>query len=62
MKKKNFFQEPEMAITALPGQLCMAKLSFFGIFGILFVITTVQATVVAYYVFQRLTGNCKKNF
>ncbi|EFO25782.2 PAN domain-containing protein [Loa loa] len=55
-------EEPKMTITALPGQLCMAKISLFGIFGLLFIITTVQAVVVAHYVFQRLTGNYKKKY
>uniref|UniRef100_A0AAF5Q1K6 PAN domain-containing protein n=1 Tax=Wuchereria bancrofti TaxID=6293 RepID=A0AAF5Q1K6_WUCBA len=55
-------EEPEMTITTSPGQLCMAKISLFGIFGLLFIITAVQAVVVAHYVFQRLTGNYKKKY
>lgn len=51
-----------MTITALPGQLCMAKTSLFAIFGLLLTITTIQAIIVAHYVFQRLTGNYKKKY
>lgn len=51
-----------MIITALPGQLCMAKVSLLAIFGLLLTITAVQAIVVAHYVFQRLTGNYKKKY
>ncbi|MCP9260868.1 PAN domain protein [Dirofilaria immitis] len=47
-------EEPEMTITALPGQLCMTKTSLFAIFTLLLIITVVQAIVVAHYVFQRL--------
>ncbi|VDK88808.1 unnamed protein product [Litomosoides sigmodontis] len=55
-------EEPEMIITALPGQLCMAKVSLLAIFGLLLTITAVQAIVVAHYVFQRLTGNYKEKY
>uniref|UniRef100_A0A158Q7Z5 PAN domain protein n=1 Tax=Elaeophora elaphi TaxID=1147741 RepID=A0A158Q7Z5_9BILA len=55
-------EEPEMTITALPGQLCMTKISLLTIFGLLLTVTVVQAIVVAHYLFQRLTGNSKKKY
>ncbi|OZC08932.1 hypothetical protein X798_04019 [Onchocerca flexuosa] len=55
-------EEPEMTIAALPGQLCMSKISLFGIVGLLLIITIIQAIVVAHYVFQRLIGNYKKKY
>ncbi|KAM3721511.1 Uncharacterized protein ACO02O_09298 [Dirofilaria immitis] len=55
-------EEPEMTITALPGQLCMTKTSLFAIFTLLLIITVVQAIVVAHYVFQRLLETSKRSF